>query len=668
MNPLILTFALSGVPVALFNTTTDSRPAAASKQSTRQESSAQCAVLPQNLTSFGACELDQWIYLFGGHTEKPHRYHSQSQNTQMFRFSVLEPNRIEIVPGGKPLQSVALVSYGSNLYRVGGMTALNADGEKQLLKSTEEFASFDPVAATWKSLVSLPQPRSSHDAVFVGSTLFVAGGWTLNGETPDADWLGDVISLNISNTSSENNKGKWTTVTTLPEKRRGIAAAALTNKLFIIGGMNEEGDLSKRVDIYDIEKNSWSPGPELPSHGFGCAAVVIENNLYVSLADGVVYQYAPGAWNPAAKLQFPRYFHRFVPLPNATFLAIGGTGEGGPVRIVESVSIHSNPPAGDGAHEPAFTSYTLPFPGKAKNRQAMFLKDQTIYLFGGNNSLTQHAFGAERFVTEGWKLSLRTLQLTRLADLPKARQSMLTLMNEDATAGYAAGGFGFAGERAHTMQSIFKYSFKTQQFEDAGELPEPRSQAGAAAWGGDLWLFGGWDHDPKRGENSDRYYTQIRRLHDNNGKIEAVDCSLEIPRIRRAFGGAMLGDSYYMIGGLGETFEAVDVCDVFNFTTKTFSTIPNPSVPRINPQWCALNNKLYLYGGTQLGSGDGGSPVFSVEEYDPQAKSWRIVCDTVPNTTKDTRMFACGERLLFISTNDAAGNTIRITWMSLGNN
>ncbi len=95
---------------------------------------------------------------------------------------------------GPALQSVALVAHGSNVYRVGGMLARNEPDEDEDLLSVADFARFDPATNTWQALQPMPGGRSSHDAVVVGDTLYVVGGWQLGGDTR---WYDTALSLRL---------------------------------------------------------------------------------------------------------------------------------------------------------------------------------------------------------------------------------------------------------------------------------------------------------------------------------------------------------------------------------------------------------------------------------------------------------------------------------------
>ena len=79
----------------------------------------------------------------------------------------------------------------------------------------------------------------------------------------------------------------------------------------------------------------------------------------------------------------------------------------------------------DGTRPPVTTA-TLPWPGVAKNRQAMFLVGDHLYFFGGNDSLEQHDFSAERFQDEGWRIHLPSLGIEARSAYPHRRQTMAT--------------------------------------------------------------------------------------------------------------------------------------------------------------------------------------------------------------------------------------------------
>jgi len=78
---------------------------------------------------------------------------------------------------------------------------------------------------------------------------------------------------------------KWEEIPASPFRRRALAVAAAAGKLYAAGGMTPEGEISRRVDVYDPRARAWSAAPELPGPAFGPAACALRDSLLVSSAD-----------------------------------------------------------------------------------------------------------------------------------------------------------------------------------------------------------------------------------------------------------------------------------------------------------------------------------------------------------------------------------------------
>ena len=170
----------------------------------------------------------------------------------------------EELPMQTPLQGLALVAHDGKLYRVGGMNARNATtDDEEDLHSTDEFAQYDPATKKWTALAPLPAPRSSLNAVVIGERIYVTGGWTLNGSRK-GEWLDDSLvydfadpSCRLANVcrSKRSSAALWP-----PSQWHGKLARGL-------GGMNEKGKVSRRVDFFDPATGQWTAGPKLPGSG-----------------------------------------------------------------------------------------------------------------------------------------------------------------------------------------------------------------------------------------------------------------------------------------------------------------------------------------------------------------------------------------------------------------
>ncbi|MDA0836045.1 MAG: hypothetical protein O2955_16470 [Planctomycetota bacterium] len=225
--------------------------------------------LPEMVTSFGSAILDGHLYVYGGHTGSAHSYSLKEQGNVLRRVSLIG-GEWENIAEGPHLQGLALVAHGSTLYRIGGFTAKNAAGEKHDLWSQDSVAAIDPAEGKWIDLPPLPEPRSSHDAAILGDVIYVVGGWSLVGEG-ESDWHKTAWALDLS-----EEKPEWKPLPEPPFQRRALALAAHEGKIHAIGGMQQEGGPTTRVDIFDPETGEWSQGPSLVGEdgitGFGSSA------------------------------------------------------------------------------------------------------------------------------------------------------------------------------------------------------------------------------------------------------------------------------------------------------------------------------------------------------------------------------------------------------------
>ena len=133
-----------------------------------------------------------------------------------------------------------------------------------------------------------------------------------------------------------------------------------------------------------------------------------------------------------------------------------------------------------------------------------------------------------------------------------------------------------------------------------------------------------------------------------------VASGIELPRPRRAFGGALLDGRYYLVGGMAGGFSSIAQCDVFEFATSKWSEIPCPK-SRISPQLVALGGKLYLAGGSSAGEGGALTPNRSLEVFDPKTNAWSTVLETLPIEARHLTMLPYADGLLLYSAHDEQG-------------
>lgn len=296
------------------------------------------ATLPEEASSFGAAVSDGWLYVYGGHVVRTHRYSTASVSGRFNRLRLDGKSTWESLPGGTALQGMNLVAHAGRIYRVGGMQPINPPGQAPDLRSVSEVARFDPSTGTWNDLAPLPSPRSSHDVVVVGNNLIVVGGWNLQVEPSTSPWADTLAIMDLSASTPQ-----WRTVPQ-PFKRRALIAAELNGLMYVMGGMDERNRVERAVSIYDPIAGSWSKGPDLPGGepgGFAPAAVVDGGRLFVSLGNGAVVRLnaAGTAWDQVGTAT-RRVAHRMVAHDGRLFILGGASGDAN-LALVETLSVTS---------------------------------------------------------------------------------------------------------------------------------------------------------------------------------------------------------------------------------------------------------------------------------------------------------------------------------------
>lgn len=632
--------------------------------------------MPQAVTSFGAAMDAEHLYVMGGYFGEPHKYSREYQSDKVWRLDLDAGTWAEV---GKleqgSLQGVAAVYHDGRVCRFGGNRLLNEEGTEAAMVSVAEASCFDTKTRAWIELPPMPEGRSSHEVAMIGSTVHVAGGWRMGDEhgpsgAADAKWATTVLALDLGAANPE-----WEIIDA-PSKRRAVGVAAAGGKLVVFGGLTPGRKMAKQTEVYDPATKAWSEGPEYPAPAFGADAVGMGDSIYASAADGVVYRWRTGesSWQRAATHSFPRFFHQLVPSPDGSSLvAIGGIGgmhNDGRTKHVEVIPLKTD--AG------RLSTVTIPYPGKAKNRQGVFLHGDHLFLFGGNNSLGQHDFKPENFLRQGWRFHIPSMSWKETAAYPANRQTMQTV--EVGNVGISVGGFGHDGEHPVAWPQAFAFDFAKETWSPLSELPRGRTQFGLAHHDNALWVFGGLNYDPRRkGEKAFDHVTNTLMAtlpppaakpehghghHGHGAKPSKSKTTVEeattpptfadhepafLPGPRRAFAGAAHEGKYYIVGGMKEGFALVEDCIVYDFATKAYGPMPCPDHQRLSGQLIPLDGKLYLVGGAFKGA-DGMESDRSIEVFDPKTSTWSRLAVTIPHDTKHSRVMAYHHRLLVFST------------------
>jgi hypothetical protein len=594
------------------------------------------SVMSPAVTSFGAATDGSHVYVLGGYRGTPHQYSREGQSRTLSRVALGGGAFEEIATLPHGLQGVALVHVRGRVCAIGGNRVDNAEGEPTVMISTRDVVCFEPSSREWSRLPPLPEGRSSHEAAVIGSTIYVAGGWRLTGDATTGRFHATLMALDVS-----ADEPAWRSIPA-PFERRAVGVTALDGKLLVVGGITPDGEISRRVDVYDPATGAFSRGPDFPVDAFGVSVTSSGGAAFGSAADGGVHRLRLGdpEWTKVGALAFPRFFHQLVEGADGALLALGGISgmhTFGRTRIVEEVSLT---PSGE-----RVGAVVVEAIGEAKNRQGVFLIDDFLYFFGGNKSLGQHDFEPHHFTDEGVRLHVPSLRFDRVGRYPEKRQTMSTLVL--GARGLALGGFGHDGTAAVSHLEGYVYDFEAGSFEQGPSLESGRTQFGLAEHEGAIYVFGGLNYDPGRGEGAFDHVTTVLRASSLEGGFEEL--GVRMPGPRRAFAGAVLGGRYYLVGGMKEDFQLVDDCLAFDFASQRFESISCPATARLSGELLALDGRLFLVGGSVL-DGEGMRDSRAIEAYDPETDAWSTVVAALPFETRHTRAFVYGERLLLVST------------------
>ena len=102
--------------------------------------------------------------------------------------------------------------------------------------------------------------------------LFLFGGW--GGE----DYLDTVFEY-------DPNQDSWVELTKMPIKRAYGGAAVSGGKIYVLGGINEEGILSINhvyaPELDQVDMNPWSEAADLPEKRYAMGVTNVVDNIYI---------------------------------------------------------------------------------------------------------------------------------------------------------------------------------------------------------------------------------------------------------------------------------------------------------------------------------------------------------------------------------------------------
>ena len=187
-------------------------------------------------SAFGMCKFGGCLLIAGG-------YHDSTATEKCEIFSIQSGSWTEVSSMNAKRRSLALLYFQQKVWAIGGA---GSDA------THDSIETYDVTENRWTTAeAKLQTKRCSHSAVAGRGKFFVLGG------KRDGQVLSSVEVY---------SSGEFSFLKPMSVPRCLFGACLIGNRLFCVGGLvDQQGELTKRTEYLDLEKNVWVEGPSLPS-------------------------------------------------------------------------------------------------------------------------------------------------------------------------------------------------------------------------------------------------------------------------------------------------------------------------------------------------------------------------------------------------------------------
>jgi N-acetylneuraminic acid mutarotase len=187
----------------------------------------------------------------------------------------------------------------------------------------------------WEPVAPLNVARAGLAGAMFGGAVYAAGGWT---DTTFQTAVADLERL-------RDTSGSWHRLASMPTARGNPCAAALGERLYVIGGYPPVGLAFDLVEAYDPDRDAWTSLARLPGPRGSAGAAAAGHRLYVTGGDDgsdtavpldsmVSFDPQAGRWRPEPPMPTGRSLLKLVELGGQIY-AIGGVADGAFLAMVE---------------------------------------------------------------------------------------------------------------------------------------------------------------------------------------------------------------------------------------------------------------------------------------------------------------------------------------------
>lgn len=283
-------------------------------------------------------------------------------------------------------------------------------------------------------------------------------------------------STGTRTTASDEFSVTWDQGPDMPKRRTQTTAVALDGRLYVIGGIVDEGE--RTVAVYDPGEATWSTAAPPPDPVNHTAAVAYDGRIHVfggysgsflgspPLNVHWIYDPKTNQWSDRPALPTARGALVAVVASDRIY-TIGGTSEEDTTALVEVY---------DPAEGAWSTASSMPI---AREHLAAGVIDGNVYVAGGRQGLNPMVDTLENYNPE--------------KDTWKERTSMPTARAGIAGAVLGNRLFVFGGEEVgeQVFEEVEAYNSSTDSWTTVTPLPTPRWGLGAATIGDSIYTVGG---------------------------------------------------------------------------------------------------------------------------------------------------------------------------------
>lgn len=224
------------------------------------------APLPGSRTEAGITELNGKIYIVGG-------INGWGQTLTSFVSYDPELETWTTLPDlPEPVNHPGVVSYGSNVFVVGGFDPLGIRLRGFMFAKWDARAVvyvYDINDRQWSRAPDLPEPRGAGGVCVGDQSIWYVGGIKENRELAD-----DLFRFDLEAQT-------WTRMKSMPTPRDHLRLECVSGKLYAISGRKDDLRFNlSNVEAYDIKENNWTRVRDIPVPRGGLASVVWGSYIY----------------------------------------------------------------------------------------------------------------------------------------------------------------------------------------------------------------------------------------------------------------------------------------------------------------------------------------------------------------------------------------------------